>query len=108
MKPCQRIDGTWERAGGWWDRWHALLCSECRRARKADRRLARGARALREPSVPPELRGQILSRLGLPVEESSFQPRRTSPLSPSLFRLPSAPVGPVLGSGAIALLAIFA
>src|SRR5438445_4214748 len=71
MKRCQRVDGTWKTGGDGRDRWHALFCAVCRGAREADRRLARGARALREPSVPPALRGQILSRLGLPAEENA-------------------------------------
>src|SRR5438034_1342774 len=106
MKRCERVHREGKAAGEWRGYYHALFCAECRGAREADRRLARGARALREPSVPPALREEILSRLGLPAG-NTLRSRRTSPLSRALCRL-SAPVGPVLGSGAIALLAIFA
>jgi hypothetical protein len=69
MKRCERLPSRWDARGVWAHRWHALFCAECRRSRRADRTLARGARAFqrtrRQAPLPADLEAEILERLGL-------------------------------------------
>src|SRR4051812_708964 len=75
MKRCQRLPRQGDAGAEWLWRWHTVLCAEGRAAWRADRKLVRGVRALRQPPVSPQLRADLMERLGLPAEE----PERAQP-----------------------------
>jgi hypothetical protein len=66
MRSCRTMPERWNARGEWSHRWHALFCPECRAARRADRKLTRGARALCREPLPPRLEARLLDSLGLP------------------------------------------
>src|SRR5262245_5726227 len=72
MKRCERLPFRWDARDVWVHRWHTLFCTECRRSRRADGTLARGAQAFqrtrRQAPLPPGLEAEILERLGLAVD----------------------------------------
>jgi hypothetical protein len=65
MSPCLRTPNRGRARDEWSNRWHAVVCEECRGARAADRKLARAARELRRLPAPPGMEADLLAGLGL-------------------------------------------
>lgn len=81
MNRCRKMPLQWNVCRSWYYRWHGFFCPECRQWRRADRKVARGFRAIRRAPPPVGLEAQIMAGLGLeePVPETTAPSSRPGP-----------------------------